>query len=194
LRPAARRGRRDRPAGCRSLAPGGRVTGRYAGSLIPIDFGEAVQEKQALVITIADGDVSVDEHALPVGRPLTEFDGTVDQLEALAADGGLNKRILKARVRSDDPITDLAERVLGLSPECAIFDIVNSVANAPVRPVDTSAEADREPDIRELFTEWWSIPTEAGPLPLPACGCSPAGPAGAVRLRPRVSRQPGCGA
>ena len=136
------------------LVPGGTVTGRYAGSLIPIDFGEAVQEKQVLIVTIADGDVTVTEHPLPVGRPLIEFNGTVDELEALAADGGLNGHILKARVHSDDPITDLADRVLELSPECAIFELVNRVANAQVKPIDTSKEADREPDIRELFTEW----------------------------------------
>ena len=41
------------------LVPGGTVTGRYAGSLIPIDFGEAVEEKQALLVTVADGDVTV---------------------------------------------------------------------------------------------------------------------------------------
>jgi exonuclease SbcD len=136
------------------LVPGGTVNGRYAGSLVPIDFGEAVQEKQALIITITDGDVTVTEHPLPTGRPLTEFSGTVDELDALAAGGGLNGHILKARVHSDDPISDLAQRVLGPSPECAIFDIVNAVANAPVKPVDTSAEAEREPDIRELFNEW----------------------------------------
>ncbi len=136
------------------LVPGGTVTGRYAGSLIPIDFGEVVQEKQALVVTIGDGDVTVAEHPLPTGRPLTEFNGTVDQLEALARDGELNGHILKARVHSQDPITDLADRVLALSPECAIFDLINTVANAPVKPIDTSQEADREPDIRELFAEW----------------------------------------
>ena len=73
------------------LVPGGTVTGRYAGSLVPIDFGEAVQEKQALIVTIADGDVTVTEHPLPTGRPLTEFNGTVDELEALAADGALER-------------------------------------------------------------------------------------------------------
>ena len=136
------------------LVPGGTVTGRYAGSLVPIDFGEAVQEKQALIITITDGDVTVTEHPLPTGRPLTEFSGTVDELDALAASGGLNGHILKARVHSEDPISDLAQRVLGPSPECAVFDIVNAVANAPVKPVDTSGEAEREPDICELFNEW----------------------------------------
>lgn len=138
----------------RQLVPGGTVTGRYAGSLVPTDFGEATQDKQALLITIADGDVVIDEHLLPTGRPLTEFTGTVDQLDTLAACGGLNGHILKARVHSHDPITDLAERVLRSSPECAIFDLVNAVANASVKPVNSAQDPEREPDIRELFTEW----------------------------------------
>jgi DNA repair protein SbcD/Mre11 len=136
------------------LLPGGAAAGRYAGSLVPIDFGEAVQQKVAIIVTIDGSDVIVGERPLPTGRPLTEFNGTVAELEVLAAAGGLNDRILKARVRSDDPVGDLAERVLRLSPECAIFDIVNAVANAPVKPVDTSREPDREPDIRELFADW----------------------------------------
>lgn len=138
------------------LVPGGTAAGRYAGSLVPIDFGEAVQEKVALVVTIEGSDVTVSEYPLPCGRPLTEFDGTAEELEALAADGGLNGQILKARVRSVDPVSDLAERVLSLSPECAIFDLVNVVANAQAKPIDTSGEPDREPDIRQLFAEWRS--------------------------------------
>lgn len=136
------------------LLPGGAVTGRYAGSLIPIDFGEAVQEKRAIIVTIRNGDVSVDERPLPTGRPLTEFSGTLDELDALAADGGLNGHILKARVSSLDPVTDLAEHVLEPSPQCDIFRLDNPVTNAPARPIDTSAEPEREPDIRELFAEW----------------------------------------
>ena len=36
------------------LLPGGRATGRYAGSLIPLDFGEGGQAKQAVLVTIED--------------------------------------------------------------------------------------------------------------------------------------------
>lgn len=136
------------------LLPGGAAAGRYAGSLVPIDFGEAVQEKVALLITIEGTDVTVREYPLPADRPLTEFSGTPEELQALAADGGLNGRILKARVRSDDPVSDLAEVVLRRSPDCAIFELVNVVANAPVKPIDTSGEPDSEPDIRQLFAEW----------------------------------------
>jgi DNA repair protein SbcD/Mre11 len=141
------------------LVPGGAAAGRYAGSLVPIDFGEAIQGKIALVVTIEGSDVTVREYPLPAGRPLTEFNGTPEELEALAADGGLNGRILKARVRSEDPVSDLAERVLRFSPECAIFDMVNIVANAQAKPIDTSQEPDSEPDIRQLFAEWRNTAT-----------------------------------
>lgn len=138
------------------MIPGGTVAGRYAGSLIPLDFSEAIHTKHALEVTLDAGDVAVTEHALPTGRPLTEFVGTLEELEARAADGFLNAHLLKARVTSDDPIVDLADRLLALSPDCHIFDIVNVVTNRRVRAVDTSAEPDSEPPTTVLFAEWRS--------------------------------------
>ena len=62
------------------LLPGGTAQGRYAGSLIPLDFGEGRQAKHAVLVTIGDG-VEVDTRDLPGGRPLTEFAGTLAELE-----------------------------------------------------------------------------------------------------------------
>ena len=69
------------------LLPGGRAQGRYAGSLIPLDFGEREQTKQAVLVTIGEG-VQVDSHDLPCGRPLEEFAGTLAELEDCAATAG----------------------------------------------------------------------------------------------------------
>jgi exonuclease SbcD len=136
------------------LIPGGTSNGWYAGSLVPLDFGEATQQKVALIITIDRGDVTVVERPLATGRLLTFFDGTADALYALAASGGLNGHILKARVHSDDPVPDLADRVLADSPSCAIFEIANIVAHMPVRAVNAADEPDREPQLVDLFREW----------------------------------------
>ena len=67
--------------------PSGAAQGRYAGSLIPLDYGEQQQVKQAVVVTIAD-DVRANPHELPAGRPLVELAGTLVELERRAADGG----------------------------------------------------------------------------------------------------------
>ena len=130
----------------------GSVQGRYAGSLIPLDYGESSQSKHAVVVTIGDG-VHVDNRELPPGRPLRSFSGTLGELEARAANGALDGCFLKAVVRSDDPIPDLADRVAEWSPECVIFNLVNEVANRPVKPI-SGLEQGEEPSIEDLFLEW----------------------------------------
>ena len=137
------------------LLPGGTARGRYAGSLIPLDFGESRQTKQAVLVTIGDGGVQEEPVDLPGGRPLTEFAGTLDELEARAANGGLDGCLLKARVVSDDPIPDLADRLAERAPGCAVFELINAVSNQPVKPIDDSgSEDDEEPALDDLFFEW----------------------------------------
>jgi exonuclease SbcD len=141
--------------------PGGTVVGRYAGSLIPIDFGEQHQVKQAVVVEVGD-DVAVRTVDLPGGRPLTRYDGDLDGLLARAEGGGLDGHLLKARVVSDDPIPDLADQLLAASPGCAVFDLVNVVRNRAVQPIDAAAEPGAEPSLAELFREWRSSAANAG--------------------------------
>lgn len=130
----------------------GSARGRYAGSLIPLDYGEGQQRKHAVVVTIGD-DVQVSERELPPGRPLASFTGTFHELEARAADGALNGCFLKAVVKSDDPVPDLADRLAEGSPECVIFNLVNEVANRPVKAISGTEDGD-EPSIEDLFVEW----------------------------------------
>ena len=135
------------------LLPGGAAQGRYAGSLIPLDFGERQQTKQTVLVTIGDG-VQVETRDLPGGRPLTEFAGTLADLERRAANGGLDGCILKARVVSADPIPDLADRLAEWSPACAVFELVNALENQPVKAIDPTREGDAEPALDALFREW----------------------------------------
>ncbi len=135
------------------LLPGGVARGRYAGSLIPLDFGETQQTKQAVLVSIGN-DVQVEERALPGGRPLVDFSGSLEEFEARAADGGLDGCILRARVQSQEPVPDLAERLRERSPKCEVFDIRNPLTDQPVKPVDTEAAGQPEPSLKELFLEW----------------------------------------
>ncbi|MBA2496123.1 MAG: exonuclease subunit SbcD [Acidimicrobiia bacterium] len=135
------------------LLPGGAVNGRYAGSLIPIDFGEQEQVKQAVIVEIG-ADVIVRTCPLPGGRPLTRVDGDLATLLARAADGGLDHHLLRARVVSDDPIPDLVDQLLASSPHCDVFDLVNHVKNRTARPIDSSATPDEEPALAQSFAEW----------------------------------------
>ena len=137
------------------LLPGGAARGRYAGSLIPLDFGERRQAKQAVLVTIGDG-VEAETRDLPAGRPLTEFAGTLADLERRAADGGLDGCILKARVVSDDPIPDLADRLAEWSPQCAVFELTNAIANRAVKAIDPARGDESDPALEALFAEWRS--------------------------------------
>ena len=131
----------------------GSAPGRYAGSLIPLDYGESGQSKHAVVVTIAD-DVQIGERELPPGRPLRSFAGTFQELEARAAHGALDGCFLKAVVKSEDPIPELADRVAEWSPECVIFNLVNEVANRPVKPISGAGKDGGEEPIDVLFGEW----------------------------------------
>lgn len=144
------------------LLPGGTARGRYAGSLIPLDFGEATQKKEAVEVRIDDDGVKVERHPLPaIGRPLVEFRGNLDQLEDRAQDGGLNECILKARVTSDDPIPHLADQLAEWSPKCAVFNLVNEVANQRAKPI-SGDEDGPEPALEDLFMEWRASAATAG--------------------------------
>lgn len=144
------------------LLPGSTANGRYAGSLIPLDFGEAAQKKEAVEVRIDDDGVKVERHPLPtIGRPLVEFRGNLDQLEDKAQDGGLNECILKARVMSDEPIPNLADQLAEWSPECAVFDLVNEVANQRAKPI-SGDEDGPEPALEDLFMEWRASAATAG--------------------------------
>lgn len=136
------------------LLPGGTATGRYAGSLVPLDFGETKQAKVAVEVRIDDDGVQVESHRLPAGRRLRQFAGTLDELEDEAQDGGLNNVILKARVVSDEPIPNLADQLAEWSPECAVFNVVDDVANRRAKSI-SEAESDDGPEPPEdLFMEW----------------------------------------
>ena len=136
------------------LLPGGIATGRYAGSLVPLDFGESEQVKQAVIVTLGD-DVHVEPFELPSGRLLKQFQGSLREFDRQAENGGFDGCILKARVESDNPILDLADRLAQRSPECAVFELVNAVANTKVLQIgDPQASEQEEPSEIDLFKEW----------------------------------------
>ena len=150
------------------LLPGGIATGRYAGSLVPLDFGESEQVKQAVIVTLGD-DVHVEPFALPSGRPLKQFQGSLREFDRQAENGGFDGCILKARVESDNPILDLADRLAQRSPECAVFELVNAVANTKVLQIgDPQASEQEEPSEIDLFKEWRETAAPATATTAPA--------------------------
>ncbi len=134
------------------LIPGGVKNGQYAGSLIHLDFGEKKDRKKTFIVT-TEPHVHVQGVDLPRGRPLYEFDGSLTELEEVAREGGLDGCILKARVESDVPITDLADRLESWSPGCFPFNVFNHVPGYGAQAIDERVE-EEDSALPELFLEW----------------------------------------
>jgi exonuclease SbcD len=67
--------------------PGAPVPAQYAGSLLPLDFGEAGEAKRVVLVDAAPGQLAVAE-SIPIAypRPLIRLQGTWEQVEAQAAE------------------------------------------------------------------------------------------------------------
>ena len=123
-----------------------------------------------MLVTIGDGVEGRDARPAGGAGPLTELTGTLADLERRAANRGLDGCILKARVVSPDPIPDLADRLAEWSPGCAVFELVNTVENQPVKAIDPAREGDAEPALDELFGEWRTTAARGVKAPHDAVG------------------------
>jgi DNA repair protein SbcD/Mre11 len=88
----------------------GTLTGRYAGSMIPIDFGEEGEAKGAVVVDAEPGRAArVEFVALGAGRPLVTVTGALVELGQLLVPH--RDAIVRVRVTDAERIEHLAERV-----------------------------------------------------------------------------------
>ncbi len=88
--------------------PGANVPAQYAGSLLPLDFGEAGEEKRVVIVDAEPGrPASVRSVPLGVGRPLIRAEGT---WEELAGRIDLADAYLDLTVHTDGPDPGLADR------------------------------------------------------------------------------------
>jgi exonuclease SbcD len=135
--------------------PGG-VAGRYAGSPIPLDFGEEGEEKEIVIVEAEPGrPARITPHPLPGGRPLRRIAGTLEEIAALAP--GVGPSLCVVTVRTKEPASDLTDRVADLLPE-AVLLAVQEECDAHRLPVITeeSLAGTAEPSFEELFREFVS--------------------------------------
>jgi DNA repair protein SbcD/Mre11 len=131
-----------------------RVTGRYAGSPIPLDFGEEREQKEVVLVEAEPGEPAVvTPVALEGGRPLRTIVGTPDEVRAAAATVG--DALCRVTVCTEEPIPDLAALVAELLPTATVVEVSEDCAATRLEVVEaTMTEADAEPGFRELFREY----------------------------------------
>jgi exonuclease SbcD len=98
----------------------GSMTGRYAGSMIPIDFGEEGEEKGAVVVEAHPGRAArVEFVPLSSGRPLVTVACALGELEQVLSPH--RDAIVRVRVTDIERIEHLAERVREYLPSGAVL-------------------------------------------------------------------------
>jgi exonuclease SbcD len=134
--------------------PSAQVTGRYAGSPIPLDFGELDERKSVVLADLRPGQPAhLDLVPLSGGRQLRRLTGTLDELRVSAASVGHDLCLVTVHTPTHD--ATLSEKVRSLLPEATLLDIQEECADQKVdilRPA--AATEDAEPDMRELFREY----------------------------------------
>jgi exonuclease SbcD len=95
--------------------PGAATPARYSGSLMQLDFGETEQDKSVTIVDLELGTPArLSEVPITRGRRLVELHGTLDELEALAADH--DDAWLRVTLVCDGPQPGLADRVRDVLP------------------------------------------------------------------------------
>jgi exonuclease SbcD len=130
--------------------PGG-VAGRYAGSIIPIDFGEAGETKGAVVVEAAPGrGQRIEAVTLASGRPLVNVTGAFADLGQLLA--AIPDSIVRVQVTDTERIDHLASRVADLLASGAACQ--NVTQPALTRQVTRAHPADGEADVLTLLANY----------------------------------------
>ena len=123
---------------------------RYCGSPMALDFGEAGQQKVALVVDASPGTPArVNEVQLTTGRRLRVMKGTLAELQSLATEPQRDDDYLRVHVRERLRL-GLADEVRELFP-----NVVDVVLEAPVGRGEKPAPDSRsERSAHDLFTAY----------------------------------------
>jgi exonuclease SbcD len=134
----------------------GRVSGRYAGSLVQLDFGELDEQKEVVIVEAEPGrPAQVETRAVSARRPLRRLEGSLSDIEALASTVG--RALCTVVVRTQTPTPDLSQRLADLLPEATLLSVQEDCEATRVH-VLTQADVgdDREPTFKELFRDYLS--------------------------------------
>jgi DNA repair protein SbcD/Mre11 len=135
--------------------PGSVVTGEYAGSPIPIDFGEVGETKSVVVYEAApQAPTKVTRVPLSGGRPLWRFAGTLDELAAQASDVG--RALALVTVKTVQPAVDLADQVQDLLPKATLLYVAEECSSRKLQALTRADAVSDEADFTEMFADFLS--------------------------------------
>ncbi|TML56751.1 MAG: exonuclease subunit SbcD [Actinobacteria bacterium] len=127
------------------------VTGRYAGSPIPLDFGEEREQKEAVLVEAEPGRPAVvTPVALGGGRRLRTLVGTLDEIREAAPTVG--DALCRVTVCTDEPVPDLTRLVGEVLPAATVVEMSEDCSATRLEVVEAIVDdADAEPGFSELF-------------------------------------------
>jgi exonuclease SbcD len=134
----------------------GTGAGRYAGSLVPLDFGERDETKEVVLVEARPGrPPRVESVPLAGGRPLRHLEGTLEELARIAP--GVGSALCLVTVRTEEPTPDLSERVGALLPHAVLLDIFEDSASKRLTALsELDVAGEREASFTELFRDYLS--------------------------------------
>lgn len=124
---------------------------RYAGSPLPLDFGEAEDRKSVALVTAEGPGAPVTELVpLTAGRRLVTIAAHLDDLHAHASEAA--DALCRAVITTDEPSPALADRVRAAWPDARVLDIVLATDDEP-EPIPSGADEGAAP-LTELLRDY----------------------------------------
>ena len=115
----------------------------YAGSLLQLDFGEVLQQKEVRIVDLVpDRPADASSRTLTAGRRLRDVSGTLSELAEQVTELGDDH--LRVTLRCDRPQTGLAEQVRAVCPNAVQVLLDYPREELGVRPDDLHRLSSRE--------------------------------------------------
>ncbi|MBK8251983.1 MAG: exonuclease SbcCD subunit D [Polyangiaceae bacterium] len=127
--------------------------GWYAGSPIPLDFGEMGEEKVTIMVEATPGrPPTIRPIPLSGGRPLKKIAGTLDDIRQMAPSVG--NALCLVSVMTDTPVSNLSERVREILPAATLLNVEEVCSARKVSALKREDIQGVEPTFEELFRDY----------------------------------------
>ncbi len=126
---------------------------RYAGSPIEIDFGEEGEDKSIVFVEAKPGaTAAIESVPLSGGRRLLSVSTALSELSSIAA--RCVGRLCKVTVRTERPVTDLANRVAEALAGASVVDVIEDCPASRMAAIEDREGEPSEQSFAELFDDF----------------------------------------